>query len=132
MIFRLLTLTLTASALPYSVDRQLLHLAIHARREVRLSGCSWSGACLSRGRDCGLIRETARSRGGSGEGSRFTRDGLNNYSHAQFDPDALVTALKQPPFIGYCIAIIVILTGLLVLTHNTRYGNKLVVIDVLM
>jgi hypothetical protein len=50
----------------------------------------------------------------------------------QFDPDALVLALRQPPFIGYCITVVVILTALLVLTHSSRYGEKWVVIDVLM
>jgi hypothetical protein len=50
----------------------------------------------------------------------------------QFDPDALVLALRQPPFIGYCITVVFILAALLVLTHSSRYGEKWVVIDVLM
>lgn len=52
--------------------------------------------------------------------------------YQQFDPDALMVALKQPTFIGYSIAVVVILCGLLVLTHTQRYQDRFVVVDVLM
>jgi drug/metabolite transporter (DMT)-like permease len=43
----------------------------------------------------------------------------------QFDPDALMIALKQPTFVGYSITVVI-------LTHTPRYRDRFVVIDVLM
>lgn len=50
----------------------------------------------------------------------------------QLGPEGLIHAITQKTFIGYSIAIVVILLSLLAVTNSEKYGNKVVVVDVLM